>query len=259
MFVYFNEQKGKVAVGYQAVETIFIKCNFVGTNSCDSNYQVGVGSYKTVRMSPQTILVTLRHLVNQVGGAQENIAFGDPMQCVIKEYYDMISQEFPNVVYIDRYGNKGRTKAIAVEQDDIFYSDRETILRTGGTNWTDPTESGPYVEKDVLYKVIEQADYMINIAALKAHHRAGVTLTAKNHFGSHTRETAIQFNLNKQADVQIHLYDINGRHIETLYPGTLDQGTHTAYWDASEFATGLYVIQLVAGDHMSVRKCMLMK
>ena len=39
-------------------------------------------------------------------------------------------------------------------------------------------------------KVIEDADYLINLAVMKGHHRAGITLTAKNHFGSHTRETA---------------------------------------------------------------------
>ena len=33
----------------------------------------------------------------------------------------------------------------------------------------------------------ERAEYMINIPTLKAHARAGITLSAKNHFGSHTR------------------------------------------------------------------------
>jgi hypothetical protein len=34
---------------------------------------------------------------------------------------------------------------------------------------------------------MENADYMINIPTLKAHARAGITISAKNHFGSHTR------------------------------------------------------------------------
>jgi hypothetical protein len=37
---------------------------------------------------------------------------------------------------------------------------------------------------------MEEADYMINIPALKAHARAGITLFPKNHFGSHTRSSA---------------------------------------------------------------------
>jgi hypothetical protein len=43
---------------------------------------------------------------------------------------------------------------------------------------------------DYLYEEMENADYLINLATLKAHARAGVTLTAKNHFGSHSRGSA---------------------------------------------------------------------
>jgi hypothetical protein len=45
-------------------------------------------------------------------------------------------------------------------------------------------------ESDYLYTVMEEADYMINVPALKAHARAGITLFPKNHFGSHTRLNA---------------------------------------------------------------------
>ena len=195
LFRHFNAERGKSDVGYQTGETIFIKCNFVSTNTCNSRYELGDNNYKTVRTSPQTILVVLRHLVHEIGVPQENISFGDPMQCVVDKWWDVIHPEFPNVNYIDQKGACGRSKAINGTTDDIFYSDRGTILRTGGTNWTDPSDSGPYVEKDSYYTCIEKADYMINIAALKAHHRAGVSLTAKNHFGSHTRTTAMHLHM----------------------------------------------------------------
>jgi hypothetical protein len=48
----------------------------------------------------------------------------------------------------------------------------------------------PGAVSDRLYTVMEEADYMINIPTLKAHARAGITLSAKNHFGSHTRGDA---------------------------------------------------------------------
>jgi hypothetical protein len=41
-----------------------------------------------------------------------------------------------------------------------------------------------------LPTVITEADYLINIPAFKAHARGGVTLTAKNHFGSNLRSGA---------------------------------------------------------------------
>ncbi|MFC1570099.1 DUF362 domain-containing protein, partial [bacterium] len=42
-------------------------------------------------------------------------------------------------------------------------------------------------DQDKLWKEMADADYMINMPVLKAHARAGITVTAKNHFGSHSR------------------------------------------------------------------------
>jgi uncharacterized protein (DUF362 family) len=43
----------------------------------------------------------------------------------------------------------------------------------------DPGEAG----SDKLYTVIEVAEYLINLPAMKGHNLAGITLCAKNHFG----------------------------------------------------------------------------
>ncbi len=58
----------------------------------------------------------------------------------------------------------------------LTYSDKGTIMSQAVT--------------DHIYQEMEDADYLINMACLKGHQRAGITLTAKNHFGSHTRVSA---------------------------------------------------------------------
>lgn len=63
-----------------------------------------------------------------------------------------------------------RTLIKVTEDTLLFYSDKKI--------------------KDKLYDVIENADYMINVASLKPHGSAGVSLTAKNHFGSQARRGA---------------------------------------------------------------------
>ena len=45
-------------------------------------------------------------------------------------------------------------------------------------------------QKDKLYDVVEKADYLINVANLKPHMSAGISLTAKNHFGTQGSPTA---------------------------------------------------------------------
>ena len=79
--------------------------------------------------------------------------------------------EFPDVVYIDRFSDMfGRTLIKPTEKDLVFYSDKK--------------------QSDKLYNVIENADYMINVASLKPHGSAGISLTAKNHYGSQARKNA---------------------------------------------------------------------
>jgi hypothetical protein len=185
LFVNFNQRHNKGKISYTTGEKIFIKTNGVGTSSLNGNYEVtSLKDYKMSKTSPQPVLVILRQLINDCGIAQTDISVGDPMTNIIKEYYEIWTSEFPDVNYIDSRGTNGRTKSEAGSEPRIFYSDRGDVLRTG--EWKDASIGDPVYE-DHIYTVLEEADYMINIAALKAHARAGITLCAKSHFGSHTR------------------------------------------------------------------------
>jgi len=73
---------------------------------------------------------------------------------------------FP-VKYWGVEGKNGRTKIEPSDNPVIFYSDGK--------------------DEDHISKNLIEADYMINLPCLKAHARAGITIAAKNHFGSHCR------------------------------------------------------------------------
>jgi hypothetical protein len=192
LFKNFNETKGRGSVGYFPGEKIMIKMNAVSTwgwgyswgniNSSDYSIQKN-GSYGIGETSPQALLAFLRQLVNIYGVRQQDIYIGDPMRHIYKHIYDLLYQEFPNVVYIDHHSSTiGRTPIVASTDPVIFYSDRGTILHEAGN-------STP-VYNDYLPTCITEANYMINIACLKGHARAGVTLCTKNNFGSNCREGA---------------------------------------------------------------------
>lgn len=188
LFIHFNQHKGRGAVGYQPGQKIFIKTNAVSTPVDGSHNYSGLNNYTMAKTSPQPVLALLRQLVHSAGVAQEDISVGDPIQSVPNDYWDIWHTEFPNVKYISSVGGNGRTKSLAGSRASLFYSDRGAVLRSG--DWGDATKGVPIYD-DKLYAVIEQADYMINLAALKVHERAGVTLLAKCHFGSHTRSNAL--------------------------------------------------------------------
>lgn len=181
LFKYFNQQKhGIENMGYTSGEKIFLKLNATSTygkgqswGNITNNYDANeCNSYGIAETSPHVVLAVLKQLVNVCGIAQQDISVGDPMKLLYNHCYDLWHDEFPDIHYIANEGAKGRIKAIAGKNPSIFYSDKGRVI----------------VEKsDRLYTVIENADYMINIPTLKAHARAGITLFAKNHFGSHTR------------------------------------------------------------------------
>ncbi len=184
LFKSLNERKGLGSLDYSAGQKIFIKVNLGGgswlTNAGDLSFITSgwqAGYYGMAETSPAAMLAVLKQLVTVYGIPQQNIYLGDPISHIYKHVYDQLVAVYPNVKYVDKsYTTLGRTKLNIPAEPVIYYSD-------GGDEMPDAVS-------DKLYTELQNADYLINIAALKAHARGGVTLTTKNHFGSHTRDGA---------------------------------------------------------------------
>jgi Domain of unknown function (DUF362)/FlgD Ig-like domain len=192
IFQFHNNTRGKGYVDYVVGEKIFIKINATsawGGEFSTSDFSVIQNSYYGVsETSVASVLAVLRQLVNVVHVAQSDIYIGDPMKHIYKHLYDVWHGEFPNVHYLDNsYITLGREKVVASSTAIIHYSDKGTVLRTGQMY---PGTIGNPVLTDNLYTIFETADYILNIPQLKGHQRAGMTMFAKNHFGSHTRGDA---------------------------------------------------------------------
>ena len=157
LFHYFNSQHGKGDVGYASGEKIAIKLNM---NDANSSYAAN----NNINASPQLALALARQLVNQAGVSQANITFYDASRYMINSVYNKLHGEFPNIPIVDAYGGSGRTKAVWVS-NAVHYS----LTNNNGTG---------------LPTCVVNANYLINMAIMKLHSTAGVTLLAKNHYGS---------------------------------------------------------------------------
>jgi len=188
IFRYHNQQRGKGEIGYQEGEKIFIKINV--TSSWGGNINPGDLTivennwYGMSETSPQLILSVLRQLVNVVGVDEEDIYIGDPMKHIYQHRWEMWHSEFPNIHYLDHNGWGNRDGVTVSDSPVIFYSDEGSVLETSGWGGSEP------VFEDHLYTVFEESEYILNIPTMKGHNRAGITLFAKNHFGSHSRDNA---------------------------------------------------------------------
>lgn len=184
LFSHFNQKKGRGATGYQDGQMVFIKINQGGggwlTNDNDLTFKIANWTEKYYGMaetSPAVVISLLAQLVNEYGIPQENIYVGDPIAHIYQHNYEQMVAVFPDVKYVDKsHSDLGRTKLTESADPVIF--------------WSDNGDEMPDAFADYLYAEMENADYLINVAALKAHARAGITLTTKNHFGSHTRDGA---------------------------------------------------------------------
>ncbi len=183
IFKSFNKRKTGTATGYSSGQKIFIKVNNgqAGWAIDDSlaetgQYSPGTGISNCAmsNTSPQAVLAFLVQLIDSCGIAQGNIMIGEPMTHVYKSMYDIVHPKYPSVKLMDKenHTNLGRTTSTGWISNVIIYSDSAHVMTGAG--------------KDDMMKEMYNADYVINIAALKAHARSGVTLCAKNNFGSST-------------------------------------------------------------------------
>ena len=169
LFRYFNQDRGKGSIGYQAGERVAIKVNFVTCSTGRVDQATGTKTHRlnNTDVTPQLLLALVRHLVNVVGMADTDISVGDPTRCFPKQWHDMIVAEFPGVTFVDHWGDIPYTALVS-------YSSTEF-------HWSTPDAAGTAL--DYLPVCFAEADYLINLTVLKGH-AAGVTLCGKNHYGS---------------------------------------------------------------------------
>jgi len=194
IFRKYNINNGYGDIGYTAGQKILLKLNatsayggiatgkYYANLSRSDNLSVNVFTAET---NPYIVLSMLHQLVTHAGVPPNMIYIGDPARNIYKEFYDLWHDEFPDVNYL---GNNlihpeldivslGRTPVVRTNEDKVFFSDHGTVM--------------PDAVSDKLFTIFEEIDYLINIPTMKAHATGGITLAAKNHFGSFTRDWAM--------------------------------------------------------------------
>lgn len=209
LFQNFNNRKLGSPSGYQSGQTIFIKINNgqAGWNS-NSMTLAENGTLPISETTPATVLALLTQLVDSCQIPQEKIFVSEPMTHIFKHMFDPLYAKYPNVKYLDKdskYTSLKRTPISGWVSGAIQYSDGGAVMPDGIS--------------DALSLEMYDADYLINVAALKAHARNGVTLNAKLHFGSHGDHGGNDWGS----------FDLHNGLIATVNNDILDRGARTEY------------------------------
>ena len=72
-------------------------------------------------------------------------------------------------------------------------------------------------------------------------------------------QTNIKIGLPKESNLKIIIYDINGKTVEKIYEGKLNQGYHNFTWNAINQPTGIYFIKMQSATFSTISKCLLLK
>lgn len=168
LFRHYNRSHGRGDVGYRPGEKITLKLNLNCSVAQQPDFKHGL--YNT----PQLTLALMRQLVNEARVREEDITVYDASRWVNDTIYVPVHAEFPGIRFEDQDGGDGRER---IEPD-----------KTAAVHFADPgvPESG----RTWLPRCVTGATYLLNVAVLKGHSLAGVTLNVKNHFGSVYRENA---------------------------------------------------------------------
>jgi hypothetical protein len=71
--------------------------------------------------------------------------------------------------------------------------------------------------------------------------------------------TMIRYELPSSGPIQLGIFDVLGRNVETLYSGFQTAGSHDIQLDGSALVTGVYFVRLTAGQRQTEQKILLLK
>ena len=71
--------------------------------------------------------------------------------------------------------------------------------------------------------------------------------------------TSISLHVPMEGEVDVNVYDLSGRVVSNLLSGYQAQGNYHMTWNASEQASGMYLVRAETNSGVSVQKILLLK
>lgn len=162
LFKAHNEKRGKGDSGYIQGEKIAVKANMNGSGVFADDTS---GETKMSYTNPVLVKTLLLSLVNEAGVAPENITVYD------------VSRVFPD--YMIEMCSVGSLEGVNFRYRDLIGENDAAADTSAPLIWSRNFSGAT----NYLPVCVTEAEYLINLANLKGH-SYGITLSAKNHFGS---------------------------------------------------------------------------
>lgn len=154
-----------------------------------------------------------------------------------------------------------------------IYRDEEMIAELEGAGTTSEPQDYTYTDQYVIpgrtYTYV-LADISYANEEVKHNNKAVTVIIPKNDIPTEfalkdnfpnpfNPATAISYQLSADSQVELTIYDMNGRKITTLVNEHKLAGYHSVSWDASGLSSGIYFYRLIANDFVDTKKMVFMK
>lgn len=156
----------------------------------------------------------------------------------------------------------------------LFVSDWDGIYRSMdfGVNWeqinsgltfTDITSMN-FDEQGYLYAgtwgagVFRSVESTVSVQIINTEIPKSFSLS-QNYPNPFNPVTNIKFDIPKSGFVEITIYDLLGREVTKLVNQQMQAGSYNVDWDASNYPSGVYFYELVAGSYADTKKMVLIK
>lgn len=132
----------------------------------------------------------------------------------------------------------------------------DTIWATGlATNSNNNTSGDDWNWANSKRVVVRNPNAIINISG----EVPGNYSLSQNYPNPFNPATKIRFNLPKNSEVRLSVFDMTGREVETLVNGVLPAGTFEADWNPAELSSGIYFYTLKTADFSETKKMIFLK
>ncbi len=160
LFAYSNSTRGRGDSGYSPGQKIAIKLNL---NVVSTRAYNGLGAFS----APPLVAALVSQLVQNAGVPASAITLYDATRVIPEAITERCEvPEFEGLRFVDWAGGAGREQ---------YRRDPNALVTWSGDVQGNPT---------YLPTCVTEADYLINLASLRGHTLAGITLCGKNHFGT---------------------------------------------------------------------------
>ncbi|MHB9030794.1 MAG: T9SS type A sorting domain-containing protein [Candidatus Latescibacterota bacterium] len=132
---------------------------------------------------------------------------------------------------------------------------------------TDPSTGKPLsLAEGIILSLSRSASKVLTLTAVKTESTGigennapaafGITAIHPNPFNP---ATTIDYTVPASGMVKVQVYNLNGQLIATIDDGLKSAGRHSAVWNAGGNASGVYIVQVTAGEKRNMRKITLVK